>query len=294
MAREYENLLVDRVGTDGRLARITLNRPEKMNALSQELLFDFRAALEDLEADDSARVIIVRGAGRTFSAGYDLTPAQRTGEDAVVRAFKARDEQGRRLWQGVRAGMQRITNIHMYFWNIQKITIAQVHGYAIAGGCELSMMADLVTCADDAKFGHPGLRFAGTRTSMILPLLIGMRKAKELFYTGDNITGEEAARIGLVNWSCPVDELEDRTIAMADRIAIMPADHLAMLKIHMNRFHENMGIYSSVHSSTDLDAAGGFTSQSYMWQDKMREGGLKEALAWRDGPYQDYRSAKDR
>jgi enoyl-CoA hydratase len=294
MAREYENLLIDRVGTDGRLARITLNRPEKMNALSQELLFEFREALEDLEADDSARVIIVRGAGRTFSAGYDLTPPQRTGEDAVVRAFRARDEQGRRLWQGVRAGMQRITNIHMYFWNVQKITVAQVHGYAIAGGCELSMMADLVTCADDARFGHPGLRFAGTRTSMILPLLIGMRKAKELFYTGDNISGEEAARIGMANWSCPVDELEERTIAMADRIAILPADHLAMLKIHMNRFHENMGIYSSVHSSTDLDAAGGFTSQSYQWQDKMREGGLKEALAWRDGPYQDYRSAKNR
>ncbi|MEX2229131.1 MAG: enoyl-CoA hydratase-related protein [Dehalococcoidia bacterium] len=294
MAKTYENLLIDRVGTDGRIARITLNRPEKMNALSQELLFEWRDALEDLEADDSARVIIVRGAGRTFSAGYDLTPAQRTGADAVVRAFRSTDEQGRRLWQGIRGGMQRITNIHMYFWNIQKITIAQVHGYAIAGGCELSMMADLVTCADDAKFGHPGLRFAGTRTSMILPLLIGMRKAKELFYTGDNISGEEAARIGLVNWSSPVEELEQRTIAMAERIAILPADHLAMLKIHMNRFHENMGIYSSVHSSTDLDAAGTYTSQSYQWSDHMREGGLKDALAWRDGPYQDYRSATTR
>ncbi|MPZ98046.1 MAG: enoyl-CoA hydratase [Dehalococcoidia bacterium] len=292
--RTYENLLIDRVGTDGRIARVTLNRPEKMNALSQELLFEFRDALEDLEADHDARVVIVRGAGRTFSAGYDLTPAQQTGEDAIVRQFKQRDDQGRRLWPGVRAGMQRITNIHMYFWNMQKVTIAQVHGYAIAGGCELSMMADLVTCADDAKFGHPGLRFAGTRTSMILPLLIGMRKAKELFYTGDNISGEEAVRVGLANWSSPVEELEDRTIAFADRIAILPADHLAMLKVHMNRFHENMGIYSSVHSSTDLDAAGGFTSQAYQWQDKMRDGGLKEALAWRDGPYQDYRSATDR
>ncbi|MBM3138836.1 MAG: enoyl-CoA hydratase [Chloroflexi bacterium] len=294
MAREYENLLIDRVGTDGRIARVTLNRPEKMNALSQELLFEFRDALEDLEADDSARVLVVRGAGRTFSAGYDLTPAQRTGADAIVRAFRMSDEKGRRLWQGVRAGMQRITNIHMYFWNLQKITIAQVHGYAIAGGCELSMMADLVTCANDARFGHPGLRFAGTRTSMILPLLIGMRKAKELFYTGDNITGEEAARIGMANFSCPVEQLEERTLALAERIAILPADHLAMLKIHMNRFHENMGIYSSVHASTDLDAAGTFTSQSYTWSDKMREGGLKDALAWRDGPYADYRSAVSR
>ena len=291
---EFENLLIDRVGTDGRIARVTLNRPEKMNALSQELLFEFRSALETLEADHTARVIIVRGAGRTFSAGYDLTPPQRTGADAIVRQFRTTDDEGRRLWQGVRAGMQRITNIHMYFWNLQKITIAQVHGYAIAGGCELSMMADLVVCAEDAKFGHPGLRFAGTRTSMILPLLIPMRKAKELFYTGDNITGVEAAEMGLVNRAVPIDRLEEETIALADRIAILPADHLAMLKVHMNRFHENMGIYSSVHSSTDLDAAGTFTSQSYQWSDHMRSGGLKEALAWRDGPYQDYRSASDR
>jgi len=290
---QFDNLIVDRVGTDGRIARITLNRPEKMNALSQELLFEFRDALEWLEADDSARVIIVRGAGRTFSAGYDLTPPQRTGADAVVRSFRTTDDQGRRMWQGIRGGMQRITNIHMYFWNLQKVTISQVHGYAIAGGCELAMMADLVVCDENAKFGHPGLRFAGTRTSMILPLLIPMRKAKEMFFTGDNITGTEAAAIGMVNRAVPLDQLEDATIAMADRIAILPADHLAMLKLHMNRFHENMGIYSSVHSSTDLDAAGLFTSQSFQWADKMKEG-LREALTWRDGPYEDYRSAKDR
>jgi enoyl-CoA hydratase len=175
---------------------------------------------------------------------------------------------------------------------MQKITIAQIHGYAIAGGCELAMMSDLVVAADDAKLGHPGLRFAGTRTSMILPLVIGMRKAKELFYTGDNISGTEAAEAGMVNYAFPIDELEDRTIAMADRIAILPADHLAMLKLHLNRFYENMGIYSSVRSSTDLDAVGTFTSQAYQWSDKMKEG-FKEALAWRDGPYEDYRSAKD-
>ncbi|MBM3139580.1 MAG: enoyl-CoA hydratase [Chloroflexi bacterium] len=289
MDPSYENLVIDRVGTDGRIARITLNRPEKMNALSQELLFEFSDALHALEPDESARVIIVRGAGRTFSAGYDLTPPQRTGADAIVRQFRGADEQGRPLWANRRGGIQRITDIHMYFWNMQKVTIAQIHGYAIAGGCELAMMADIVTAAEDARLGHPGLRFGGTRTSMILPLVIGMRKAKELFYTGDNITGTEAAAIGMVNAAWPVAELEERTIAMADRIANLPADHLAMLKVHLNRFYENMGIYSSVRSSTDLDAIS--TSQSYGWQDRMREGGLKEALAWRDGPYQDYRSA---
>jgi enoyl-CoA hydratase len=295
--RTFENLLIDRVGTDNRVGRITLNRPEKMNSLSQELLFELNDALHDLEADDDVRVIIVRGAGRTFSAGYDLAPA-RGGADAVVRRYKGRDSQNRRLIMGTRTGMQQITDIHMYFWNMAKITIAQIHGYALAGGCELAMMADLVTAADDAQLGHPGLRGLGTsRTGVIWPLVIGMRKAKELYYTGDSVTGAEAERIGMINHAFPKDELETRTIEMADRIANMTADHLAILKLNMNRFYENMGIYSSVRSSTDLDAAGQFTGESYMWQDKMRESaeagtGLKGALDWRDGRYRDYRTKK--
>jgi enoyl-CoA hydratase len=282
---EYENLEVDRVGTDGRVGRITLNRPEKMNALSQELMFDLWEALHDFEADDSIHVIILRGAGRTFSAGYDLTPA-RGGADAVVRRHKTVDDKGRRLVMGIRTGMQQITDIHMYFWNMAKVTIAQVHGYAVAGGCELAMMADLVTAADDAQFGHPGLRGLGTsRTGVIWPLVIGMRKAKELYYTGENITGDEAEAIEMINYAWPLDQLEERTIAFADRIANMSPDHLAILKLNANRFYENMGIYSSVRSSTDLDAAGQMTAYSYQWQDKMGEEGLKGALAWRDGPF---------
>ena len=182
--------------------------------------------------------------------------------------------------------MQQITDIHMYFWNMAKVTIAQVHGYAIAGGCELAMMADLVTAADDAQFGHPGLRGLGTsRTGVIWPLVIGMRKAKELYYTGENITGTEAEECEMINYAWPMDQLEDRTIAFADRIANMSADHLAILKVNANRFYENMGIYSSVRSSTDLDAAGQMTEYSMQWQDKMREEGLKGALSWRDGPF---------
>ena len=285
---DFENLVVDRVGTDDRVGRITLDRPEKMNALSQELLFELNDALHDLEADDSCRAIILRGAGRTFSAGYDLTPTQGRGADAVVRRFRGADDKGRRLLMGIRSGMQAITNIHMYFWNMAKITIAQVHGYAVAGGCELAMMADLVVAADDAQLGHPGLRGLGTsRTGVIWPLVIGMRKAKELYYTGENVTGAEAEEIGMINYSWPKDELDDRTIAFADRIAVMSADHLAILKLNMNRFYENMGIYSSVRSSTDMDAAGQFTGFSYDWQDKMREVGMRDAVRWRDGLFRD-------
>ena len=285
---EYENVLMDRAGTDDRVGIITLNRPEKLNALSQELLYDFDGALHDMEADHTIRVIVVKGAGRAFSAGYDLTPSQKTGADAVVRRHRGVDDKGRRLLMGIRTGMQQITDIHMYFWNMAKVTIAQVHGYAVAGGCEMAMMADLVVAADDAQLGHPGLRGLGTsRTGVIWPLVIGMRKAKELYYTGENVTGTEAEEIGMINYAWPKEELEDRTLAFADRLATMSADHLAILKLNMNRFYENMGIYSSVRSSTDLDAAGQFTELSYDWQEKMREEGLKDALQWRDGPFRD-------
>ena len=285
---EYENVLMDRAGTDARVGIITLNRPEKLNALSQELLYDFDAALHDMEADHTIRVIVVKGAGRAFSAGYDLTPSQKTGADAVVRRHRGVDDKGRRLLMGIRTGMQQITDIHMYFWNMAKVTIAQVHGYAVAGGCEMAMMADLVVAADDAQLGHPGLRGLGTsRTGVIWPLVIGMRKAKELYYTGENVTGTEAEEIGMINYAWPKEELEDRTLAFADRLANMSADHLAILKVNMNRFYENMGIYSSVRSSTDLDAAGQFTEFSYDWQEKMRDEGLKDALQWRDGPFRE-------
>ena len=285
---EYENVLMDRAGTDDRVGIITLNRPEKLNALSQELLYDFDAALHDMEADHTIRVIVVKGAGRAFSAGYDLTPSQKTGADAVVRRHRGVDDKGRRLLMGIRTGMQQITDIHMYFWNMAKVTIAQVHGYAVAGGCEMAMMADLVVAADDAQLGHPGLRGLGTsRTGVIWPLVIGMRKAKELYYTGENVTGTEAEEIGMINYAWPKEELEDRTLAFADRLANMSADHLAILKVNMNLFYENMGIYSSVRSSTDLDAAGQFTEFSYDWQEKMRDEGLKDALQWRDGPFRE-------
>ncbi len=294
MAR-FETLEIDRVGTDGRVARITLNRPEKMNALSQELLFELNDALHDLEADASARVIILRGAGRTFCAGYDLTPPRGQGADGVVRRHAAADEKGRRLVMGIRTGMQQITDIQMYFWNMAKVTIAQIHGYALAGGCELAMMADLVVAAEDAQMGHPGVRGLGVaRNGVIWPLVIGMRKAKELYYQGSSISGVEAEKIGMINYAWPKEELEARTIEFADRIANLTHDHLAILKINMNRFYENMGIYSSVRSSTDLDAMGQFTGEAYLWQDKVRESfeqgtGLKGALDWRDGRYQDYR-----
>jgi enoyl-CoA hydratase len=298
--KEYEFLLLDRVGTDGRVGRITLNRPNKMNALSQGLLFELNDALHLLEADYETRVIILRGAGRTFSAGYDLTPAKgEGGEDAVVADYKMNTDDGRRLVMGVRTGMQQITDIHMYLWNMGKVTIAQIHGYALAGGCELAMMADLVVAAEDAQLGHPGNRFGTSRTGVIWPLVIGMRAAKELYYTGASVTGVKAEAIGMINHAWPAAEMDERTVDYADYLANLTSDHLGLLKQNMNRFYENMGIYSSVRSSTEFDAMSAFSGQAYAWRDKMAEAmesgeGLKAALEWRDGPYNDYRTKVDR
>ncbi len=280
---DYENLLVDRVGTDGRVARITLNRPEKLNALSGDLYRELNDVLHDLEADHSARVIVLRGAGRAFSAGYDLTPSR----SDKNRRYTTQDEKQRTLMMGIRTSMQVITDVQMYFWNMAKVTIAQLHGYAAAGGCELAMMADLVVAADDCKIGHPGHRGLGVaRNGVIWPLVIGMRKAKELSYTGEYISGVEAEKIGMINYAWPESELEDRTIAFADRLGIMSADHLAILKVNMNRFYENMGIYSSVRSSTEHDAMAQFTEYSFEWRDRVMEDGLKDALKWRDGAHE--------
>ncbi|MEE3183103.1 MAG: enoyl-CoA hydratase-related protein [Pseudomonadota bacterium] len=280
---DYENILTDHIGTDGRVGRITLNRPEKLNALSTDLLFELNDALHDMEAEHETRVIVLRGAGRAFCAGYDLTPSPSSKQN---RSYKSVDEKRRTLIMGIRTSMQQITDIQMYFWNMAKVTIAQIHGYAVAGGCELSMMADLVVAANDAQLGHPGHRGLGVaRNGVIWPLVIGMRKAKELAYTGENVSAVEAEEMGMINYAWPKEELEERTIAFADRIAIMSSDHLGALKVNMNRFYENMGIYSSVRSSTDHDAMGQFTDFAYQWRDQITTNGLKEALAWRDGPY---------
>lgn len=295
MPGDFENLLLDRVGTDGRVGRITLNRPEKLNSLSQDLLFELNDALHDWEADDSVRVIILRGAGRAFCVGYDLTPG-RNQPTRPQRQYARADGENRRLIMGLRTSMQQITDIQLYFWNMAKVTVAELHGYCLAGGCELAMMADLVVATEDCLIGHPGVRGLGyPRNGAIWPLVIGMRKAKELSLSGDSIPGREAERIGMINYAWPAAELEQRTIAFADRYANMTADHLALIKVACNRWYENMGIYSSLRSSTEMDAMGQSTGEAYAWQDKVREamssgGGLKAALDWRDGRYNDYRT----
>ncbi len=284
-------VLVERFGTEDRLARITLNRPEKMNALSQDLLWLFEEKLRELERDQTCRVIVIKGAGRAFSAGYDIGGARQGPSQSAVAQQSEYAPQvtgARRSVWNTRTGMVRVSDMYLYFWNMAKVTIAQVHGYCLAGGVELAMMADLVIAAEDAQIGHPGTRGLGTsRTAAIWPLVIGMRKAKELLYTGDSISGREAERIGMINRAVPREELDAEVERWAERIAIQAPDSLALQKRSVNTFFEAMGIYQGVHSATDTDAMYGFSGQGYLWQEKIRELGMREAVSWRDGEYRD-------
>lgn len=287
-------VLVERFGTENRIARLILNRPEKLNALSQDLLQAFEDNLRRLERDDSCRVIVIKGNGRAFSPGYDIggaprpaTPPAQTGQGDVSATYQVQPQQARRLVWNTRTNMVRVSDMYLYFWNMAKVTIAQVHGHCLAGGVELAMMADLVIAADDAQIGHPGIRGLGTsRTAAIWPLIIGMRRAKELLYTGDTISGKEAAEMGMVNRAVPYDQLDAEVERWAERIALQGPDSLALQKRSVNTFFESL-IYPGVHSATDTDAMYQFSTQAYLWQEKMREGGMREAVGWREQQYRD-------
>jgi enoyl-CoA hydratase len=287
---EHSHLLVDRVGAEGRVLRITLNRPEVLNALAPATFGELRTALEEAEVDPDIRVIILRGSGRAFSVGHDLGNDQ-LDESAFTpdARFRTRDEAARRLPLHIATELRQITDIMLYFWRIPKVTIVEAHGYCLGGGFELAMMADLVVASDDCLFGHPAHRGVGVaRNAMILPLVMGMRKAKELFYTGDGVTGQRAVELGMINYSWPAETLASRTLALADRVGNLSSDHLGALKTAMNSFYENMGIYGSVYSSTRMDAMSQFTESAHAWQELLETKGVKGAVAHRDGAYADY------
>lgn len=281
---DYQAILYDRYGTDDRIGRITLNRPDKLNSLNGQLLSELEHALGAAAWDDSVRVIVLRGSGRGFGAGYDLAGSQGPNEE---------NPPPRTRLTAARKDLQEGARRQMFLFNLPKVVIAQVHGYCLAGSCEYAMMADLVIAAEDAQIGHPGIRGLGhPRNSCGWPMIMGMRKAKELMYTGDAISGTEAAEIGMINKAVPIDKLEEEVTKLAERIANQSADALAIHKEAMNRWYQAMGMESSVMAAADYDHMYQQTqSAKDLWK-KISEVGLKEGFKWRDTPYGDLSGRK--
>ena len=271
----YEFILTDDPAPQVR--RITLNRPEKRNALNHGLRGEIIAALQAADEDAEVRVMIVRGAGSCFSAGYDL------GGGNEGQEFPWFTAAGEGNWP------RHVTQGWMSIWELSKPVIAQVHGYCLAGGSELATACDLVYVAEDAQIGYPPVRLMSPPDMQFHPWLVGMRQAMELMLTGDAISGAEAARIGFANRAFPAQELEERVLAIAERVARIPADLQQLNKRSVHRAMEIMGMRAAVRAGTEIQALG-FHTPSTLEYLKSFAKGVTEALDERDTQFGDYRT----
>lgn len=273
---EYTLVLIDEPGPG--IRRVTLNRPDKRNALNHPLRGQLLQALREGDADRDIRVQIVRGAGPSFSAGYDLGG----GNEGEEMPFYTPGGEG--------AWPRHVTESWMSIWDLAKPVIAQVHGYCLAGGSELATGCDLIYVAEDAQIGYPAVRF-GVPDMHFHAWLVGMRKAMEMMLTGDSITGVEAAELGWANAAFPLDDLDARVLEVATKIAKMPADLVQLNKRVVHRGMEVMGLRTAIRAGTELCALGTHQKSLRDFVASINDRGLTNALDERDGQFGDYRTA---
>ncbi|HEX5192141.1 MAG TPA: enoyl-CoA hydratase-related protein [Solirubrobacteraceae bacterium] len=257
---------------EGVAARITLNRPDKLNALSYGLVDSLRAALQRAARDDVVKVVVLDGAGRAFSAGYDLSEEV---EDQIEDAD---------TWHHV---LSKDVAVTLELLRLPKPTIAAIHGYCLAGGCDLAMACDMIIAADDTKIGEPEIRYGSGPVTMLMPFLIGQKKCNELLFTGDVIDAVEAERIGLINRVVDADELEDAVQELVAKLAPTPVAVLRYTKLGILRAYEAMGLGQAVSANLDLSAIlnASNTPEQQEFDTIAARDGLKAALAWRDERY---------
>ncbi len=272
---EYDVILLDDP-VEG-VRRITLNRPEQRNALNHPLRGQLLQALREGDADPTVRVQVIRGAGPSFSAGYDLAG----GNEGHERPFYTAEGEGE--WP------RHVTEGWMSIWDLAKPVIAQVHGYCLAGASELATCCDLVYMATDAQMGYPAVRF-GVPDMHFHAWFVGPRKAMEMMLTGDSISGPEAVELGWANGSFPPDELEARVLAVAERVAKMPPDIVRLNKRIVHRGMEVMGLRTAIRVGTELCALGTHQKSLHEFVQRTREEGLTAALDERDAAFGDYRT----
>ena len=283
---ELENLVVE---LDGPVATITLNRPEKLNAISDAMRDDLDDALARLNPGDGIRVIRVRGAGRAFSPGYDMTAGYTVSRDSApgdpasagtLAGFgEARISTDREYLRGSIDRWLRI-------WNYRKPIFAQVHGLCFSGALDLIGACDIVFAAAGTRFGHPASRVNGLPVMVgTLPMKIGAAATKELLFTGDELDADDAARLGLISHVVPEDELDERTLAFCRRVALLPLDALTMHKHVTNRALELMNVRLAALEGAEFDAMFHETPAKEEFFRIAKTDGLKTAIAWRDGPF---------
>ena len=263
--------------TDGRIARITLDRPERLNAIDDHMPREIRLAVDEANADPAVHVIVVEGAGRAFCAGYDLKRyAERVDAGAQVS--------GRMPWDPMADYrlMRRNTDDFMSLWRSYKPTIAKVQGYAVAGGSDIALSCDLVVMAEDARIGYMPARVWGCPTTAMWVFRLGAEKAKRMLLTGDTIDGKTAAAWGLVYQSVSATELDRAVDALAERMASVPKNQLMMQKLMINQAYENMGLANTQMIATLFDGITRHSPEGFWFKRHAERHGFHAAVEWRD------------
>jgi enoyl-CoA hydratase len=266
----YETLLAE---TRGAVALITLNRPQRLNAMNATMLRELHLAMDAAEADDGVRAIVLAGAGSGFCSGFDLK------EQAEARPS------GLAAWRPL---LRRDFDAIMRFWHSPKPTIAAVRGPCLAGGCELALACDITIAAEDAVFGEPELRFGAGIVVLLLPWLVGPKRAKQLLLSGDDKLGARRAEaIGLVNEVVPTGEELARALALAGDLSVIDAMALSQTKRAINRTYEIMGMGEALEAALDIDLQieGEGTADKREFLEIARREGLRAAIAWRDARF---------
>lgn len=285
----------------GRVARITLNRPERGNAITHEMPRELSACVEDANLDSRVHVIALAGIGTGFCGGYDLElyaqkswDTQSAGDPQTQSpldpAVQARNHDPRETWDPMLdyAFMSRNVRHFMSLFHSDKPVVCKVHGYCVAGGTDMALCSDLLVIEDKAKIGYPPARVWGSPTTAVWAYRVGIEKAKRLLFTGDCLSGEEAVQWGLAIESAPRDALEERVEILLERIARQPINQLMMMKLLVNQTVSNMGLQSTQILGTVFDGITRHTKEGYAFQQFAAEKGFREAVRKRDEPMGDY------
>ena len=276
----------------GSIAIITLNRPDKLNTLTDEVLQGVSDGIDAATASQQVRAVVLRGEGRVFTAGYDLTAGGEGGWNSPYDAPSVPHREG--AWDPVRDYQWMNKNVQrfMKIWHCPKPVIGQIHGYAIGGATDLVLCCDQLVMADDAYIGYAPSRVFGTPTTMIWVYRLGLEHAKQFLLTGEAIDAETALRIGLVSRVYPAAELAERVEAFAERFQHIPANQLALNKLLINQAFENMGLRTTQLLGTLFDGITRHTEEAYRWAESFQEKGFREVIRERDAPFGDYGERK--
>jgi enoyl-CoA hydratase len=282
---DFETILY---ATDRAVATITLNRPEHLNTIVPPMPDEVQAAVARAVNDAEVKVIVLRGAGRAFCAGYDFGPRFNEWGDLINTEGKW--DPGKDFAFATAPDWSP-TQKFMSIWRAPKPVIAQVHGWCVGGGSDFALCADLVIASEDARIGTPYARMWGSYLSGMWIYRLGLARAKYHSLTGRPLSGAEAAEVGLINEAVPFERLEETVAKLAGDLASIPSSQLAAMKLVVNRAYENMGVEATQTLGTILDGLMRNTPDAVRWIEKAHSEGVQAAIAQRDGPFGDYSQA---